>query len=281
MLIGGRGRIPEAPAAMSERISFRQGDDLLVGRFYAARGGDPTATVLLLQGSPGNPDDVLGLGERLSLRSCNVLTFNYRGTLDSEGVSSFENAQADIAAAHDYLATRLSDQVEVDQIIVGGWSYGGGMGLAYAANHPEVSAVFSIAGTDHGAFLREYERDPSYREMIDQMFDEMARPSSPWRMASGATPREVVGQGGRLDDYDLQMLAPKLATKHLLLIGAWDDQSVKMEHHILPLYRELARLGVASVAIEAFADDHSFGNVRDDLAETVLAWIARLREVDS
>jgi len=268
----------EATAAMSTPLSFRQGDNVLRGRFFRALGGDAVATVLLLQGSPGNPEDVLGLGERLSQCSYDVLTFNYSGTQDSEGLSSFETAQLDIAAAYRYLLASMPDGVDPGRLILGGWSYGGGMALTYASNHPEVTEVFSVAGTDHGAFMREYESSADYRAMIDEIFDEMGTAPSPWRLAPGATPREVREQAGDVDDVDLLKAVPNLTTKRILLVGGWDDDNIRIETHLLPLYRSLMAQGADHVSIATLQDDHSFGNSRKELAELLVTW---MQDVDA
>lgn len=259
---------------MAIPISFQRDDVLIQGKFYRAAGAaSPSPTVLLLQGSPGNEEDVLGLGESFARHGYNTVTFNYSGTQRSEGLSSFANSQHDISAAYDYLAQ--ADGLGVDQarLILGGWSYGGGMALTYAAEHPEVRAVFSISGTDHGEFMREYHRDANYRRMVDEIFDEMAAPDSPWRLEPGATPREYAERQANIDAYDLRQAAPRLVDRQILLVGGWDDLNVKIDNHLLPLYRALRSRGAKYVSMLAYQDDHWFGNVRDELAAAILEWM--------
>jgi dipeptidyl aminopeptidase/acylaminoacyl peptidase len=218
------------------------------------------------------------LGERFAQNRYNVLTFNHSGTLESGGLSSFANTQLDIAAAYRFLTESKDLGVDVDRVVLGGWSYGGGMALTYAANHADIAAVFSIAGTDHGEFLREYTQDPAYRRMADGFFDTLSQPDSPWRLAPGATPRELLDQDGSVDAYDLKKLAPGLIDKHLLLIGGWDDAQVKIDTHVLPLYRALGSAGADRVTMLAFQTDHSFENVHDELCESILSWMDGLGE---
>lgn len=238
-----------------------------------AEGEGARPTVLLLQGGPGNEEDVLGLGQKFVAHGYNALTFNYRGTHRSEGLSSFANAQLDIAAAYRFLDDRKNLPIDAQRLILGGWSYGGGMALTYAASHPEVRRVFSVAGTDHGEFMREYRRDPGYRTFVDETFDEMMLPNSPWRLAPGATPREIAEQHANTDAYDLRLSAPALADRHVLLIGGWDDLVVKIENHLLPLYRTLRSAGAAHLSMLAFQDDHLFEKVRDELAQAIIEWM--------
>lgn len=258
---------------MSTPISFQSDGAKVHGRYFEAPGVQPLPTVLLLQGSPGNPSDVLGLGERFAERGYNVLTFNYRGTCESEGLSSFGNAQADIEAALAFLSKSKGVDLAEGRLILGGWSYGGGMAMSYAAAHSEIRAVFSVAGTDHGEFMREYQRDAGYRQMIDAIFDEMAQPGSPWRLAPGATPQETLAAGSSVDAYDLRKNAPGLRDRRVLLIGSWDDVNVKIESHMLPLYRSLVGAGADQVSVLAFNDDHSFSRVRFELADAIIAWM--------
>lgn len=258
---------------MSSAFTLRRDGILIRGRLHRASGDGERPCVLLLHGSPGNPRDVLGLGERFAGRGYNVVTFNYSGTQESEGLSSFQNAQLDIGAVHEWLMDSEDLEVDPDRFVLGGWSYGGGMALTYAANHPEIAFVFSISGTDHGEFMREYGRDPDYQRMVDEIFDQMAQPGSEWRLAPGATPREAHEAGTSIDAYDFQKLASRLTDTHVLMIGAWDDYNVKIDTHVLPLYRTLKGAGADDASIEAFHDDHSYSTVRDDLADLIVDWM--------
>ncbi|HSO77484.1 MAG TPA: hypothetical protein VLQ76_02870, partial [Bacteroidales bacterium] len=76
---------------------------ILKGKFYRVAGEGVFPTVILLQGSPGNPTDVIGLGKRLTQYGINAMTFNYSGTHQSQGRLSFPNSLADIAAAYKFL----------------------------------------------------------------------------------------------------------------------------------------------------------------------------------
>ncbi len=253
-------------------ISFRRHDSLLHGRVHEAQGPGPHPKGLL-QGGPGDPEDVLGLGGRWAQRGCNVVTFNYSGTLKSEGLSSFENTQLDIEAAHQFIGESTGPDVEHDRFVLGGWSHGGGMALTYAASNPTIRTVFSISGTDHAEFMREYAREGTYRRMVDGGFSDMSRADSTWRLAPGATPREVLASGSSTDDYDLQLLAPRLVDRRVLLVGGWDDRNVKIDTHTLPLCRALKALDSPNASILDLQDDHSFSDSRKELAQSILAWI--------
>jgi DNA-binding LacI/PurR family transcriptional regulator len=78
-----------------------------------------------------------------------------------------------------------------------------------------------------------------------------------------------------VDKYDLVKHAQELSCKDILMIGGWRDQEADMEHHILPLFRALQRNGAKEVQIEIFDTDHSFTNVRSQLADRIVSWLRR------
>jgi pimeloyl-ACP methyl ester carboxylesterase len=237
---------------------------------------------LLLSGFPGGEEDVLDLGAALTQYGFNTLTFNYRGTYESEGhYLGFQDTQQDIQAAFAFLRddeTVRTYEIDVDRLILGGWSYGGGMGLIYAANNPDVKHVFSIAGTDHGEFAREYWRNESFSTMIDTSFTSLSYPDGPVRFSGKSTIREELRQqlSENAAPYDLVDQAGRLIDRDVLLIGAWDDKQVVLERHILPLYRSLKDLGSTRVTITAFQDGHEFESSRLALAQTIDHWIKGL-----
>jgi surfactin synthase thioesterase subunit len=78
-----------------------------------------------------------------------------------------------------------------------------------------------------------------------------------------------------MDKYDLVKHAEALSYKDVLIIGGWRDQESTVEHHILPLFRALQRHGAKQVQIEIFDADHSFVNVRSQLADRIVSWLKR------
>ncbi len=165
-------------------ISFNSDGYVLKGKFYPAEGKGPFPTVLLLQGFPGNEKDVLGLGQKVSSSGINAFAFNFRGTHKSEGEFGLESTIDDIQAALDCLHKEeivRKFKIDTSNIILCGYSFGGGMALTFAANHPEIRRIISIAGTDHGEFVREYLRNESMAEIINDMFGKWKAPEGPVR----------------------------------------------------------------------------------------------------
>jgi pimeloyl-ACP methyl ester carboxylesterase len=259
---------------MKRPVEFPSKGHSIRGEFYLAEGQTATHTALFLLGFPNSLDhaQLFGLGQSMSRQGINTLTFAYRGTYKSEGAFSFENTLEDIEAAIAYLhqeRVRREFQLATGKLVLGGISYGGGMALAYAANHPEIGRVFSIAGTDHGEFARGYERNPAFAEWVDEWIQELRAPAGPVRFDE----RKARAWLQNPDPYDLRLGATALADRDILLIGGWDDRSTTIEHHVLPFYRALVEAKAQSVQIAAVQDDHSFERSRDEIAETVIRWV--------
>ena len=263
---------------MKTNVQFKSEGQTIHGKFYSASGDlGFFPTLLILSGFPGNENDVLGLCNDLSHLGLNAMTFNYRGIYQSEGDYSLRNTQVDIQAALDFLqdADTIKDhKIDKDKLVLGGWSYGGGMGLIFAANHPQIRHVFSIAGTDHGEFAREYQRNGTFSTVVDTIFDELRYPHGPVRFSGKLAIRNELIQNP--DPYDLLIHSEKLADRAILLIGGWDDSNVVVERHILPFYRVLTELGAYNVRIRAFKDDHAFEESRSEMTDTILEWVQSL-----
>ena len=268
----------QAQAVTAKDIAIDNDGVLLKGKFYVCEGAGPFPTVLLLHGFPGNETDVLGLGARLAAAGINALTFNYSGTHQSQGLMSMDHAQNDIRAAFGFLRRPENIalyKIDADRIILGGFCFGGGMALGYASGRPEITAVFSIAGNDHGEFFREYARNPQMKKMIDEDFDALAAPGGTVRFVPGDLPKEIFATGtDRLNPiFDLRKCAPGLAQKDILLVGGWNDRQVAIEKIVLPFYRALEKAAAKNVKIVAFQDDHYFKDSREELAATLIEWL--------
>ncbi len=267
---------------MSIEIVFQRGEITLKGKIHLAQGNGPFTTIVLLHGIPGNEIDVLGLGQKLSDKGINVLTFNYSGTYKSDGLYSFANSQLDIQAAYTFLHQNEQIKrfkIDTSRFYIGGYSDGGGMALSYAVNHREINAVFSIAGNDHGEFMREYSKDKNLKNIVDNIFEKMKEQENVIRFAPNSTPKEIMEQNIDISPYDQRLNSKALASKQLLLIGGWDDSKVTIENYILPLYRKLLEENANKITIRAFQDGHSFDNTRNELMHAILEWINSIEHV--
>jgi uncharacterized protein len=255
---------------------------LLAGKFYTAEGSGNFPTAILMHGFPGGPNDVMGIGEKLSKAGINVLFFNFSGTHKSQGKVSFNNSQLDIGAAYKFL--HLSEniikfKIDTSFICIGGWCYGGGMAMTYAANHPEISTVFTFGGNDQGKFFEEYIRNPEMKKMIDGGFSDIASNPEIARFEEGKMPWEIVETG--IDKLDpaifIYKSAALLAKKNILLICGWDDELTTIDNYTLPLYRALKKEKAQNVKIVAFQDDHYFKETKEEVAQTIIDWLKTLK----
>ena len=260
---------------MKTSVQFKSGQNTVFGKCYTVVDpADALATLVLLPGFPGNEDDVLGLGEALSLQGLNTLTFNYRGSYQSEGLFSLKHTLEDIQAAFDFLKDSETQEklaIKPHKLLLGGWSYGGGMGLIYAALHPEIRHVFSIAGTDHGEFAREYQRNKTFATMIDGEFEMLKHPNGPMRFLDTYPIEDELLPNQ--SHYDLISQAANLVDRDVFLMGGWDDLESPIEDHLLPCYRKLKEQGAERVSIKMFQDDHVFQSSRSALVDAIMDWV--------
>lgn len=263
--------LPQQPEPV--RVAIDSEGYTMRGRFFPSGKAGRHPTLLLIPGYPGNPDDVLGMGAKLSREGINVLFVNLRGTHGSEGTFTFAGSLRDIGAAFRWLWTsEVTDRFDIDtaNVFLGGYSFGGGMSLAYAATDPRAQRLISIAGNDHGEFIREYQRNDSFAEVMNEMLRSTQSPEGPVRFDLEAALTELAeGQ----EVYGLRENAQRLSDRSILLIGGWSDTGVTVDRVLLPFYRALEANGAEDVTFLVYHDDHGFARVRDKLAADITEWI--------
>jgi dienelactone hydrolase len=251
------------------------------GLFYKACGAKPLPTVVLCHGFPGGNTDVLGLGESLMKEGFNALSFNYRGTWGSEGLFTISNSMEDVISAICYVKSSFAVRelnVDSSSIAVIGWSYGGGMALLGSLDDAIARRVVYIAGGSLSEVGRMMQQSGEFRRAILKMVDQGISESGFSSLPAEQLFSEVFAD---MDRYDLVKHAEALSDKEILIIGGWRDQENTVEHHILPLFRALQRHEAKEVQIEIFDADHSFTNVRSQLAGRIVSWLKRTPSVDT
>lgn len=244
------------------------------GRVFPAPGAGLKPTLLMVPGWPGNPTDVLGLGELLPALGVNMVMFNPRGMHASEGSFSFGNTVADIGAALAWMGSEAVRQrflVDPQRITLGGYSFGGGMAMVYAAKNPQIRRLISISGSDVGEVVNGLLNDPavasSYRETL-------ARPgNSPVRIADFEAVRSELKATGNV--YRLNETAPEVADRSILLVGGWEDSTVSIDRTVLPYYRALKGAKAQDATFLVYHADHRFGSVTKRLASDIKDWLSR------
>jgi len=127
-----------------EEVSTTTEDGLeLFGWFIPGLNG---ATVIVAHGSPGGRQDGLYETNVLNQAGFNVLLGSFRAHDNSEGeiISYGYREQLDLAAWHLYLVER--SDVDPNRIGLFGESMGGGTGILYTANHPDIRAIATASG---------------------------------------------------------------------------------------------------------------------------------------
>jgi uncharacterized protein len=243
--------------------------------FYQASRVVPLPTVILCHGFPGNNTDVLGLGERLMKEGFSALSFNYRGTWESEGLQTNANSLEDVISAIRYVKSSFTVRkfnVDLSSITIIGYSYGGGMALLGSLNDLAVRRVVYIAGGNLSEVGRMMQQSDEFRRAVLKMVDQCMSESG---FRGPKTEELFADVFADMDRYDLVKHAEALSYKDILIIGGWRDQENTIEHHIFPLLRALQRHGARQVQIEIFDADHSFTNVRSQLADRIVSWLRR------
>ena len=249
----------------------------LDANFYPSGKDSLRPAVILLQGFPGNNSSPLGLAEKLNSAGLNVLAFNYQGSFASEGEFSFDNSISNVKAAYDFLTDPGNItvyKIDTSMIVVCGYSFGGAVALESGMYWPEIRNMIAIANADNSVSLRKTLTDPEFRKKYTDMIATGFAPSGPLR---GDLKTQFEYYTEHVDRYDLVLNAGLLAGKKVFFIVGFRDSTSPIEVNTLPLYRKLVGINPDIVTITGFETDHSFRNVRNELAESIVHWIFSLK----
>jgi dienelactone hydrolase len=258
------------------KIDLFSDGNKLNAKFYPFKSDKQSPTVILLHGIPGNDNNPLGLAERLNQKGINILVFNYQGTFDSEGVFNFDNCANDVATALDFLKQERNIQqfaIDTSRIIICGYSVGGSIALTAAVHNPEINNIIAIAGgNDQTIYLKRMAGNPAYRTMFEQRFAGLYSPKGPIKGDSTYLHNYFEKIIPNVNNYDLVLNADKLKNRKILFLTGWQDTEIPMEEYIIPVYRQLKNLRSENVSIKAFDTGHYFGNVMDELTNSIADW---------
>ena len=256
-----------------DTIKIPVDDHIMYGIHYPGAGDKTKTSVLLLHGFPGAFDDVLSLGSALSQDSINVFTLTLSGVSISEGVYGDSSPIVDLRAALDYFfesENLLKYQIDPNDFIIGGWSFGGGLAMYAGANDERVSRIISIAGFNGDAFLNKCAENEDFKNFMLAIFA-----SYKFRGMVDFIPKNLISDLERhRDKFSPVLFANKIAAKPLLLFGCTDDAEVNLTDHILPYYYAI-RSKRAKVKFHVYQTGHRFGGHRDRLAQDVLDWLLK------
>ena len=253
-------------------ITFTSNGSKLQGYISTAPGKGPHPTIVLLHGSPGGPRDVLGLAKVIPNAGWNALAFTFRGYWNSEGTYSMKNTLEDVFAALNFLRSNevlRKYKIDVDNLALAGYSYGGGMALIAAANESTIRYVISIAAADMSEIARQLRKSREFREMISAELDKDFE--GPIKGPGGEKAIEEALRDS--DKYDLVKHAQDLSEKELLIISGWRDQQTTLEGHALPIIRALQSIGSEDITKVILETDHSFSGKKDELRNIIISWL--------
>lgn len=154
--------------------------------------------------------------------------------------------------------------------MLGGYSNGGGLAMAYAARDPRVRTIISCAGNDFGEFTRQIQSNITMEKNIRDWLLSTQAPVGSARFDLEGCLQELIDNP---DIFGLRENAKKLADRAILLLGGWEDNGPSIDDYQLPLYRALKKAGAVNVTFIVYHTDHSFGNVRQQLAADITEWL--------
>lgn len=260
-----------AAQAQVDTVKLPCGYDVMYGIHYASNQDEKAPTLLLLHGFPGGFDDVLGIGEAIASKGINVFTLTFRGVSISEGKYEGDSPIRDVYCALNYLFTSTAIErynIDTSQIILGGWSFGGGISLYVGSHDDRVKQIISIAGFNGEAFLEHIAENPDYERMMKAMFL-----GHKFAGTVNFNPARAINDiQTHRDKLSPVSFADKIAKKPLLIFGATDDREVSVDRHIMPYYQAVQAAG-GDAALFIYETTHRFGGFRDAMHDEIVRFI--------
>jgi dipeptidyl aminopeptidase/acylaminoacyl peptidase len=260
-------------AQLLDTIKIQSGDHTIYGINYAGDDSQPRPSLLLLHGFPGGYHDVLDLGEKLSQDSINVFTLTLSGIAISEGTYADSSPIVDLRHAIDFFFKPENIEkynIDPDNFMIGGWSFGGGLSLYMGAHDDRISRIISIAGFNGDAFLTKCAESEEFEKFMMAVFATYR-----FRGMVNFNPKELIGDLERhREKFTPIDFSNKIAAKPLLLFGCTDDAEVNLTDHILPYYYAIKSKG-GEVKFHVYQCGHRFGGHLDQLADDISRWIKK------
>ncbi|MET8911005.1 alpha/beta fold hydrolase [Micromonospora sp. NPDC004551] len=253
-------------------MTFHSAGTTLLGVLHLPAGPGPHPVVVLLHGFPGNERN-FDLAQALRRAGYATLVFHYRGSWGMDGTWSWTHMLEDAAHAVAHLRqpkVATAHALDPDRLALIGHSAGGFGALMTAAADPSVAAVGSVAGFDFATAAAACRSDPATRAAyLDAWADELL----PLRGTSAQALVTEMEEAG--DTWSLARLAPRLATRPVLLIGTSRDSVTPVGVHHGPLVDAYLAHPVPRLEHHVFPTDHALSDHRVALARTVIAFLNR------
>jgi len=256
-----------------EKLHLSSNGFQLSGWFFRCNGPSSCPLAVLLQGYPGSDRDELGLGSLLCEGSINVLTFNYRGTWESEGFHSYDYAMEDILSVSSYAHSGEISRnlfIKPSAIVFIGYSYGGGAALIASTRDIRIGRIAVLAPLNLGEFGRQLLENQQLRTIHESFLDETMGENGMVRGPGGEiTHSEIINS---IEEYDLFGMIDELLYKDILILGGERDEDLPFDRHVLPLYSKLKKKG-SGVRFEVYDTDHNFTGAVEQVAERLISWV--------
>jgi uncharacterized protein len=265
----------KASPATTQSFQLPSHGALLNAFVYVAAGAGPHPVVILLHGFPGNEKN-LDLAQSIRRAGWDVLYFNYRGSWGSPGDFSFTHSIEDTQAAIAYLRDPLNAKklrVNPNYIVLIGHSMGGFMARYVGAQDPAIKAVGLISAADMGVDKMQAippdHRSEAVRLLAEHFAAEGMAP------LAGCTPESLAQEvAANAPAWDIPNLAPKLATRPLLVITSDDGLAPSNNAFVEALHKA----GSAQVTTTHIATDHVYSDHRIALQHAVLQTLDALQK---
>jgi pimeloyl-ACP methyl ester carboxylesterase len=263
-----------APAAM-QSFQLPSHGALLNALAYIAPGPGPHPVVILLHGFPGNEKN-LDLAQAIRRAGWDVVYFDYRGSWGSPGNFSFTHSIEDTQSAIAYLrnpANASKLRADPASIVLVGHSMGGFIARYVAAQDPAVEAVGLISAADMGVDSMQSIPPAQQKQAAAGLAAALANEGM--APLAGCTPESLAKE--ILDNataWNIPALAPKLATRPILVITSNDGLAPSNEAFVAALHKA----GNDEVTLIHFDTDHSYSDDRIAVEKAVLDGLNYLQQ---
>lgn len=253
------------PGAMSLRIEGKRGG--LLSLLYTPGGKGPHPAVLLCHGYPGNEQN-LDLAQALRRVGFSVMTFHYSGSWNSNGDFSFMNCLEDSHSVLDAMLSHAKEwQIDPSRIFVAGHSMGGLMAGLLLASREELTCGVLITPFDVARLFLHREEAACRQNLQDVL-------SCGYGWLRGVSEDSFTRElSEHAQELLLEQIAPKLAEKQLLCIGAKQDVDTPIAFHAGPLRNAIEQENPKDFAYCDFDTDHCFSGMRLVLCECVTEFL--------
>lgn len=233
----------------------------------------PNSPTLIFSQAFFETGDIWSIGQSLSKRGINVFCFDFRGCFNSGGKQSLFNSLEDLEAASQFLKSdKVITEYKLDtsNVVIGGYSYGGHISLLCSILYAKFQRVINISGGDLGIFANHIKSNNELKKRYTTFFESLEKPGGPVKFLYDDPIEELLLNQ---EFFSITNQVSKLSNVDILLIGGLDDSVVRLEQHILPLYRKLKTNHDIQLTCFIYQCGHSFDGFRDRLIEDLSNWI--------